>query len=238
MGWVVSILVPLVGAAAHQRAVASLQASYRALPSGSRVRLAKRTSNLFRSPEKSGGGLDVSTLGGVIEIDEQARTADVQGMCTYEDLVAQTLARGLMPLVVPQLKTITLGGAVTGLGIESSSLRNGLPHESVLEMDILTGGGQVVTVSELENSDLFFAFPNSYGSLGYATRLRIRLEPVTKLVALRHLPFTSLDELAAAVSEIAGSGEWRGTRVDFIDGVMFDPSDSYLTLGHLSEQGT
>jgi FAD/FMN-containing dehydrogenase len=238
MGWVVSIFVPLVGAAAHQRAVASLQASYRALPGGSPVRLAKRTSNLFRSPEKSGGGLDVSTLGGVIEIDEQARTADVQGMCTYEDLVAQTLAHGLMPLVVPQLKTITLGGAVTGLGIESSSLRNGLPHESVLEMDILTGSGQVVTASELENSDLFSAFPNSYGSLGYATRLHIRLEPVTKLVALRHLPFTSLDELAAAVSEIAGSGEWRGTRVDFIDGVMFDPAESYLTLGHWSERGT
>ena len=36
-----------------------------------------------------------------------------------------------MPLVVPQLKTITLGGAVTGLGIESTSLRSGMPHESV-----------------------------------------------------------------------------------------------------------
>jgi FAD/FMN-containing dehydrogenase len=233
----VSIPVPLVGVTAHQRAVASLQASYRALPSGSPIRLAKRTSNLFRPPEKSGRGLDVSNLRGVIEIDEQARTADVQGMCTYEDLVAQTLAHGLMPLVVPQLKTITLGGAVTGLGIESSSLRNGLPHESVLEMDILTGGGQVVTASDHENSDLFLAFPNSYGSLGYAIRLRIQLEPVTKLIALRHLRFTSLDELAAAVSEIAGSGAWRGTRVGFIDGVMFDPSEAYLTLGHWSQQG-
>ena len=46
--------------------------------------------------------------------------------------------------MVPQLKTITLGGAVTGLGIESTSFRNGLPHESVLEMDILTGTGEIV----------------------------------------------------------------------------------------------
>ena len=68
-------------------------------------------------------------------------------MCTYEDLVAATLPFGLAPLVVPQLKTITLGGAVTGLGIESTSFRNGLPHESVLEMDILTGAGEVVTAS-------------------------------------------------------------------------------------------
>ena len=92
-------------------------------------------------------GLDISGLTGVISVDPEARTADVAGMCTYEDLVAATLPYGLSPLVVPQLKTITLGGAVTGLGIESASFRNGLPHESVLEMDILTGAGEVVTAS-------------------------------------------------------------------------------------------
>ncbi|MEK8225193.1 hypothetical protein NKG05_02215 [Oerskovia sp. M15] len=59
-------------------------------------------------------------------------------MCTYEDLVAVTLAHGLVPTVVPQLRTITVGGALAGLGIESSSLRNGLPHEAVLELDVLT----------------------------------------------------------------------------------------------------
>ena len=66
-------------------------------------------------------------------------------MCTYEDLVDATLPHGLIPYVVPQLRTITLGGAVTGLGIESTSFRNGLPHESVLEMDVFTGAGEVVT---------------------------------------------------------------------------------------------
>ena len=107
------------------------------------VRLAKPTSNLFRARAKSNAkGLDTSGLTGVIAVDPDARTADVAGMCTYEDLVAATLPYGLSPLVVPQLKTITLGGAVTGLGIESTSFRNGLPHESVLEMDILTGSGR------------------------------------------------------------------------------------------------
>ena len=113
-------------------------------------------------------------------------------MCTYEDLVAATLPYGLAPLVVPQLKTITLGGAVTGLGIESTSFRNGLPHESVLEMDILTGAGEVLTASPDEHADLFRAFPNSYGTLGYSVRLQIELEPVKPFVALRHLRFHSL----------------------------------------------
>src|SRR5687767_15228894 len=97
-------------------------------------------------------------------------------MVTYERLVDATLAHGYMPLVVPQLRTITLGGAVAGLGIESTSFRNGLPHESVLEMDVLTGAGEIVTTTP--GDDLFDAFPNSYGSLGYATRLRIELEEV------------------------------------------------------------
>ena len=87
----------------------------------------------------------MSGLDRVIEVDAAQRTAEVQGMCTYEDLVEATLPHGLIPYVVPQLKTITLGGAVTGLGIESTSFRNGLPHESVLEMDVFTGAGEVVT---------------------------------------------------------------------------------------------
>ena len=70
-------------------------------------------------PGRPSPGLDVSGLDGVLSVDPHARTADVLGMTTYEHLVDATLPYGLMPLVVPQLKTITLGGAVTGLGIES-----------------------------------------------------------------------------------------------------------------------
>ena len=132
----------------HREAVRRLQASYDAIPPGSPVRLAKRTSNLFRPREAiAAPGLDVSGLDGVVQVDPVARTADVQGMCTYEDLVDATLPHGLIPLVVPQLRTITLGGAVTGLGIESTSFRSGLPHESVLEMDVFTGAGEVVTAT-------------------------------------------------------------------------------------------
>jgi FAD/FMN-containing dehydrogenase len=216
----------------HSAAVEVLRASYAAIPAGQSVRLAKRTSNLFRPrTAEPVAGLDVSGLAGVISVDVEARTADVQGMCTYETLVAATLPKGLMPMVVPQLKTITLGGAVTGLGIESSAFRNGLPHESVLEMDILTGDGRLITASPTENADLFRAFPNSYGSLGYAVRLRIELDPVQPYVALRHIQFEDLDELCAAIATISEQREWDGETVDFLDGVMFAPGESYLTLG-------
>ncbi len=201
------------------------------------MRLAKPTSNLFRTRTRAGSGLDVGGLAQVISVDPESRTADVQGMCTYETLVAETLGHGLMPLVVPQLRTITVGGAVTGLGIESTSLRHGLPHESVLEMDVLVGTGEVVTASPTEHPELFEAFPNSYGSLGYAVRLRIALQPVAPFVALRHVRFTDLDELTAAVDVIAKQGMWEDEPVDFLDGVMFAPTESYLTLGAWADAG-
>ena len=206
--------------------------SHAAIPSGAPVRLAKSTSNLFRPRvDTDVAGLDVSGLTGVIEVDAAGHTAQVQGMCTYEDLVAATLPYGLIPLVVPQLRTITLGGAVTGLGIEATSFRNGLPHESVLEMDVLTGSGEVVTAApEGPHADLFAAFPNSYGSLGYALRLHIELEPVRTRVALRHLRFGDARSLAEAVTRIVDAGDHEGTRVDGLDGVAFAPDELYLTL--------
>ena len=219
----------VVGWGTHVDAVALLRASYDAIPAGQPVRLAKTTSNLFRARSRTDApGLDVSGLGGVIAVDEVNGTADVQGMCTYERLVDVTLPRGFIPYVVPQLRSITLGGAVTGLGIESTSFRNGLPHESVLEMDVLTGSGEVVTTRA--GDDLFDAFPNSYGSLGYATRITIALEKAPAYVDLQHLRFDDLDALAKTVQVVVEQGEHDGVRVDGIDGVVFEPGEAYLTL--------
>ena len=153
-------------------------------------------------------------------------------MTTYEHLVDATLPYGLMPLVVPQLKTITLGGAVTGLGIESTSFRNGLPHESVLEMDVLTGDGRLLTVDAGgEHAALFHGFPNSYGSLGYALRLRIELEPVRPYVMLTHERHDTAADLATRMAEVCESRVIDGERVDFVDGTVFSADEQYLTVG-------
>jgi FAD/FMN-containing dehydrogenase len=230
--------VTAVAGSRHDQGVERLVESYHAIPPGAPVRLAKRTSNLFRPRAATDvPGLDTSGLTGVVDVDPGAATADVQGMCTYEDLVDATLPHGLTPLVVPQLRTITLGGAVTGLGIESASWRNGLPHESVLEMDVLTGSGDVVTADpDTRHPDLYRGFPNSYGTLGYATRLRIALEPVGRTVSLRHIRFHDIDELMAAVGEVMGSGGFDGEPVDYVDGVVFTAGESYLVLGRRSDE--
>ncbi|MGM1062936.1 FAD-binding oxidoreductase [Saccharothrix sp. Mg75] len=219
--------------AAHARAVTALRGQYAAIPAGSPVRLAKSTSNLFRFRDERPGGLDVARFDRVLSVDPQARTAQVQGMTTYEDLVDATLPHGLVPLVVPQLKTITLGGAVAGLGIESTSFRNGLPHESVRELEVMTGDGSIEVVGP--GDDLFRGFPNSYGTLGYALRLEIELEPVKPYVRLRHVPFGDAARCAEAVEAICAERSYRGEPVDFVDGTVFSGGEQYLTLGTFAD---
>jgi FAD/FMN-containing dehydrogenase len=223
--------------AAHRAAVAAIEGAYAAIPPGSPVRLAKRTSNLFRfRADNDAPGLDVSAFDHVLQVSPAERTAVVGGMTTYEDLTAATLRHGLMPLVVPQLKTITLGGAVSGLGIESSSLRSGMPHESVLDMEILTGDGRVVTAAPgNDHASLYHGFPNSYGTLGYALSLTIELEPVKRFVHLRHFRFSDPRECMQAVAAVAADGSYDGHRADFIDGTAFALDEMYLTIGSFSD---
>src|ERR1051325_6800502 len=114
------------------------------------VALQKETSNLFRDrvTDKNAGSrrrLDVRAFNEVLEINNQF--VEAEGMTPYETLVDACLAQGTMPAVVPQLKTITLGGALAGVGIESSSHRYGLVHDTVEEVEVLLGDGRIVTAS-------------------------------------------------------------------------------------------
>jgi len=235
--------LPPAKLAAHKAAVARLRDAYAAVPAGAPVRLAKPTSNLFRYRDSGPAGpasvhlLDAAAFTRVIHVDPVAKTALVGGMTTYEDLCDATLRHDLMPLVVPQLKTITLGGAVTGLGIESTSFRNGLPHESVTEMEILTGDGRVVIATkDNEHSDLFYGFPNSYGTLGYSLALTIELEPVQPYVHLRHFRFSDPKSCMAAIAEITATRSYQGHKADFLDGTAFSASELYLSVGAFSDK--
>jgi FAD/FMN-containing dehydrogenase len=216
----------------HQRRIATLAAEVESAGArGQRIGLGKSTSNLFR--HRAGAGkhfIDVRAFDHVLKIDPQRMTADVEGMITYEALVEATLKYGLLPAVVPQLKTITVGGAVSGLGIESSSFKFGLVHETVEKMTILLGDGSLLTCSCRENPDLFFGFPNSYGTLGYALRLTVRLIPARPYVHLTHTRVADPETYFARVAECAQSA------VDYLDGTIFSRSEMYLTEGEFVDQ--
>ena len=196
------------------------------------VRLEKATSNLFRTREQPAGGkLDVRGMNQVLDVDRENQLVEVEGMTTYEALADACLDKQCMPLVVPQLKSITIGGAVSGIGIESTSFRHGLPHESVESMDILLADGDVVTCTpDNEHADLFFGIPNSYGTLGYILKLSAKTMPVKPFVELEHRRFSDAAEYFEAVGTACGGD------ADFVDGSVFSNDEMYLTLGYFREE--
>ena len=190
-----------------------------------------RTCSVPARPRRAGSTSPVSTASSARRRRDRRRTADVQGMCTYEDLVDATLPHGLIPLVVPQLRTITLGGAVTGLGIESTSFRNGLPHESVLEMDVFTGAGEVVTASPTTSTPTC-SRPSRTPTAPSAT------PPGCASSWSRSARTSRCDTCGSTTPRprrrrsprSPRPAQWAGERVDGLDGTAFEPGCSTLTL--------
>jgi FAD/FMN-containing dehydrogenase len=197
------------------------------------LRLEKDTSNLFRDRARHNAErLQVRDFNNVIRVNAEDGYVEVEGMTPYASLTDATLQHGVMPCVVPQLKSITIGGAVAGVGIESTSFRYGLVHETILEMDVLTGSGEVVTCTpDNEHSDLLFGLPNSYGTLGYVLRLKARTIPVRPYVRLEHIHHPDADGYFHHLGELE-----RAKDVDFLDGTIFEPGQFYITVGRFTDQ--
>ncbi len=197
------------------------------------MRLAKDTSNLFRDRrEVATRRLDVRDFKNVLRVDRDTGVIDVEGMTPYSILVEESLKYGVLPTVVPQLKSITIGGATTGCGIESSSFRYGLVHETVQELEILLPDGSVVLCTPTnEHSDLFFGFPNSYGTLGYALRLKVKAIPAKRFVQLTHVRHSDATAYFADLKRWCDSSD-----VDYVDGVVFGRDEMYITLGRFADE--
>jgi FAD/FMN-containing dehydrogenase len=198
--------------------------------SGERVALAKGTSNLFRDRQAGPRQwLEVGRFQHVLQVDAAGWV--VSRNDPYDALVDATLEHGAMPAVVPQLRSITIGGAAAGVGIEASSFKLGLVHDTLLELEVLLADGSVVLCTpDNEHRDLFFGFPNSYGTLGYALRLKARVVPVKRYVHLTHIRHGNARACFRQLEELC-----RGD-ADFIDGTVFGPDELVLTVGRFTDQ--
>jgi FAD/FMN-containing dehydrogenase len=195
---------------------------------GASFGLAKDTSNLFRDrAPRPRPAIDLKGFNHVIGVDARSGLVEAEGMVRYVDLADATLAQGAMPAVVPQLKSITLGGALAGVGIEATSFRHGLVHDTVTALEVLAPDGSIVTCTpENEHRDLFFGFPNSYGTLGYAIKVTARTLPVKRFVEVAHRRYSTAAQCFADVSRLAADPS-----TDFLDGVVFAPGELYLSRG-------
>jgi FAD/FMN-containing dehydrogenase len=194
----------------------------------------KTTSNLFRyqfRPTHSGSKIDLRRFNHVLDIDRAALIIDVEGSTTYEQIVSRTLEASLLPAVTPELKHITIGGAIVGIGIESTCFKHGFVHDGLLEADVLLPEGDIVRCSAGNaHGDLFRALPNSYGTLGYVLKARMRLIPAKPYVSLTNVVFKDISKYVLAMRAAAESGDF-----DFVEGLIYSNQELHLTTGAFIE---
>jgi len=172
--------------------------------------------------------LDLSQLNSIIEIDREKQIAVVEPRVTMETLVRATLAKGLLPPVVPEFKEITVGGAIMGGAGESGSHRWGSFNDSCLSLEILCGDGTIITASPTENSDSFYGVPCSYGSLGVILSATIQLIPAKELVRLKYHRCASAQQAVQKIQEL------MQTSPDFLDGIIFSKEKAIIIEGNLA----
>ena len=163
----------------------------------------------------------------IIEIDPERRICIAEPGVPFCKIVDRTLPLGFVPIVVPELKTITIGGAVAGCSIESMSYIYGGFHDTCLEYEIITAKGEVLTCTpDNEHSLIFQMMHGSFGTVGILSRLVFRLIPAKPFVHLRHETHTSIDSYLASIWS-----HFERRDVDFMDGIIHSPSHLVLCVG-------
>jgi FAD/FMN-containing dehydrogenase len=124
------------------------------------------------------GGLliDLSQMRAV-RVDQDARTAQVEGGATLADFDRETQAFGLAtPLGINS--TTGVAGLTLGGGFGWLSRRLGLTIDNLLSAEVVTATGDIVRASSDVNPDLFWAIRGGGGNFGVVTSFEFRLHPV------------------------------------------------------------
>jgi len=176
--------------------------------------------------------IDISDLTDIIDIDPVNRTCTAEAGVMFNDLVAATLRYHLVPIIVPELATITIGGAVSGCSIESMSFRYGGFHDTCVEYEVVTATGDVlVCTPDNSNALVFQMMHGSFGTLGILTKLKFRLVSARPFVHVTYEKYGTLAEYRDAI--------WRHFKaedLDFMDGIIHSPEEYVLSVGRFVDE--
>jgi FAD binding domain len=161
--------------------------------------------------------IDTSPMQG-IRVDPVGRRAVAQPGLTWSSFDHETQAFGLA----------VTGGLVSSTGIAGFTLgggfgwllrKYGLTCDNLLSADVVTADGQLVTASEQEHPDLYWALRGGGGNFGVVTSLEYRLHPVGPLVFAGPVFYTG----ASAVQALRG---WRDLTATMPDELTTLPTSS------------
>jgi FAD/FMN-containing dehydrogenase len=123
--------------------------------------------------------IDLSRMRAV-DVDAEAMTARAQGGATWGVFNDATHAHGLAT-TGGIISTTGIGGLTLGGGIGYLSRGCGLSCDNLISAEVVTADGRIVTASEGDNEDLFWALRGGGGNFGVVTSFEYRLHPVREV---------------------------------------------------------
>jgi FAD/FMN-containing dehydrogenase len=143
----------------------------------------------------SGQGVIVQTrLNHFLAFDEQTGILECEPGVSLADILQHLLPRGWFVATTPGTKFVTIGGAIAADVHGKNHHVHGSFASSVLDFQLLTAGGAILTCSRQENADVFWATLGGMGLTGVILRARIQLRRVpSSYIQVRYRRTRDLD---------------------------------------------
>ncbi len=89
----------------------------------------------------------------------------------------------------------------------------------------------MVTCSESENSDLFYAVPWSYGTLGFLVSVKIKIIPSKRFVKLDYIPVKSMEECMQVMKTHIDSD----SPPEFVEALAYSKDKAVVMTGEMTD---
>ena len=197
-----------------------ISATLKILPDNIKITLQRQSSCCFRDKYKENTSpLNLVDFNKILNVDTTQNFVVVEPNVTMEKITDYLLNLKNGPYmlpVTPEFKHITIGGAINGLGIESSSCKFGLFEKTVLKYEVLLTSGEIIEVTkDNDYKDLFYALPGSYGTLCIVTKVYLRIMKTEPYVKMKYKVYNSPKELEGIFDL-----KIKNEDVDFMEGIV------------------
>jgi hypothetical protein len=156
-----------------------------------------------QSQVKGGIVIDSSTLRHIAWVT--GNTIDAGPGALWKEVAEFTMARQMTPPVFPDSLYISVGGTLNAGGIGETSYRLGAQVDHVVELDVVTGAGDLLTCSPSRHAELFQMVLAGMGQCGLIVRARLRLLPAPDQVVVRRFTYGHRDAFLADLAMLASA---------------------------------